>query len=160
MNVTTLARYFREAGAAAWIGGQLFAVVALPRAAAAIPRWRDRRRVLAAGWQAWTPIALGAMGLATAGSLLELAAARTPLERRCARLRTGSAFLGLSSTVGATVLGRIAKRRREEQGEGMARDASGYPIALSRSSSRLNRGMIPLNVLHALGAAGLVLADA
>lgn len=156
----TLARYFREAGAAAWIGGQLFAIVALPRAAAAIPRWRDRRRVLAAGWQAWTPIALGAMGLATAGSLLELYGAATPRERRCARLRTGSALLGLSSTAGATVLGRISKRRLEAAGEGMARDASGYPIALSRSNSRLKRGMVPLNVLHALGAAGLVLADA
>lgn len=160
MNALTLARYFREAGAAAWIGGQLFAVVALPRAAAAIPRWRDRRRVLAAGWQAWSPIALGAMGLATAGSLIEVVTAVTPVESRRARLRTASALLGLTSTATATVLGSVLKRRRELEGNGMARDASGYPIALTRSNDKLERGMIPLNVMHALGAAGLVLADA
>lgn len=155
----SIARRFREAGTAAWIGGQLFAVVALPRAASAIPRWRDRDRVISAGWEAWAPIALGAMTLATAGSLFELASA-LPAERRKARLRSASAFLGLASTGAATVLGRIAKRQRAKEGTGMVRDASGYPIAISRRASALDKGMVPLNVLHALGAAGLVLADA
>lgn len=157
----TVARYFREAGAAAWIGGQLFAVMALPRAAAAVPRWRDRRRVLAAGWSAWSPIALGAMGLATIGSALELHDAVTPSEKQRAKLRLGSAILGLASTSAATALGAAAKRQRAREGHGnsLQRDASGYPIALARPGL-LETGMIPLNVLHALGAAGLVLADA
>lgn len=155
----TVARYFREAGAAAWIGGQLFAVMALPRAAAAVPRWRDRRRVMAAGWSAWSPIALGAMGLATIGSAIELHSAVTPSEKQRAKLRLGSAVLGLASTSAATALGVAAKRHRAKEGNSMQRDASGYPIALSRPGL-LETGMIPLNVLHALGAAGLVLADA
>ena len=54
----------------------------------------------------------------------------------------------------------LAKRQRAKEGAGMARDASGYPIALTRSTSAFEKGVIPLNVLHALGAAGLVLADA
>src|SRR5256885_16165775 len=45
----------RAAGTAIWIGGQLFAVVALPSAAEALPRRKDRRRVVEAGWDAWTP---------------------------------------------------------------------------------------------------------
>ena len=155
----TVARYFREAGAAAWIGGQLFAVMALPRAAAAVPRWRDRRRVMAAGWAAWSPIALGAMGLATVGSLLEMQCAVTPSERHRAKLRVGSAMLGLTSTAAATALGVAAKKHRAKEGNSLQRDASGYPVALSRPTI-YETGMIPLNVLHALGAAGLVLADA
>ena len=159
MSATTIARNLRGAGAAVWIGGQLFAVVALPRAASAIPRWRDRRRVMVAGWEAWSPISLASMSLATAGSIFELVSA-TPGHRTRARLRTGSALLGLASTATACVLGYLAKRQRAKEGTGMARDASGYPIALTRSTSAFEKGMIPLNVLHALGAAGLVLADA
>lgn len=154
-----IARRCREAGAAAWIGGQLFAVVALPRAAAAVPRWRDRRRVMGAGWEAWAPIALAAMGLASAGSLFELAHAKKS-DLGNARLRAGSALLGLASTAGACVLGEVAKRHRAKEGGALARDASGYPIAMSRPSWMVERAMIPLNVLHALGAVGLVLADA
>ena len=159
MKATHAARFFREAGAAAWIGGQLFAVVALPRAAAAIPRWRDRRRILTAGWRAWTPLALGAMTLATAGSFLEWKAAVGPIETRKAKLRFGSALLGLSSTAASTVLGELAKRDPLANVTGMSRDASGYPVAISRGS-KYEKGMAPLNVLHALGAAGLILADA
>lgn len=159
MKTTNAARFFREAGAAAWIGGQLFAVVALPRAASAIPRWRDRKRILTAGWRAWTPLALGAMSLATAGSFLEWRAAVSPLDKRKAKLRFGSALLGLSSTAASTVLGELAKRDPLNNLGGMSRDASGYPVAITRGS-RYEKGMAPLNVLHALGAAGLILADA
>lgn len=153
----TLPRILRETGAAIWIGGQLFAVVALPRAAAAIPRARDRRRIIHAGWNAWTPIALGAMGMAFAGTLLERDSSWLPSQRRRAKIRLASAALGLVSTTTATLLGRYLKKHRNEPT--MTRDASGYPVALA-PDRRLENAMVPLNVAHALSAAGLIWGDA
>jgi hypothetical protein len=160
VNSIAVARVVRETATSVWIGGQLFAVAVMPRAAASATRWRDRRRVMTGAWELWSPVAIGAVALATAASILELNCAKPGPERQRARLRAGSAFLALASTSAATVIGEISKSGRAvKRGSELARDASGYPIALTERSIA-EAVMAPLNVLHTIGAAGLLLAEA
>jgi len=151
----------RAAGSAIWIGGQLFAVVALPVAAGTLPRRKDRRRVVEAGWQAWTPIAFAAAGATLLGTFVET---RVLLgdERRRARVRFAAALGALAGTGAATAIGRMLARRQppEDTPYPVDRDASGLPVARVPGRRALKLGMIPVNAFNALASAGLLIAAA
>lgn len=59
---TTVARSLHDLGLAVWFGGSLMGAVGVNRSAAAAARSRDTTQVAGAGWAAWTPVNLVAIG--------------------------------------------------------------------------------------------------
>ena len=64
-NASTFARSLSDVGLAAWFGGTLANAVALNKGAA---RSQDTAAAVAAGWKAWTPVNLVAIGAHVVGS--------------------------------------------------------------------------------------------
>lgn len=58
----TFARSLHDVGLAAWFGGSLMGAVGVNRSAAAAARNKDTTSVAGAGWSAWTPVNLAAIG--------------------------------------------------------------------------------------------------
>jgi len=63
-----LARSLNDLGLAAWFGGSLMGAVALNSSAARQAPSDDAAAVAGAGWSAWTPVNLGAIGAHLAGA--------------------------------------------------------------------------------------------
>lgn len=61
-NRTTVARSLHDLGLAAWFGGSLMGAVGVNRSAAGVARTKDTTHVAGAGWSAWTPVNLAAIG--------------------------------------------------------------------------------------------------
>lgn len=68
MPSQTTARILHDVGGAAWFGGALMGATALNRASGAVSA-DDRVTVADAGWQAWRPWKVAAIGAHVAGSL-------------------------------------------------------------------------------------------
>ncbi len=152
-------RILGSAGTALWVGGQFFGIVALPAAAAVLPRRQDRSRVIEAGWKAWTPMSFAALTAAAVGALIDLRTAADPAERKVASLRLAASLTGIASTTAATVLGLATKRQPDgRDGYPVVRNESGLPVTYLRRRPSLRRSMIPVNALHAVSALGMVLA--
>lgn len=150
-----LSRTLQEVGSALWIGGQFYGIVTLPAAASAVGRRKDRQRVLSAGWDAWTPWSFAALGATAVGAFLEMRTAPLVCDRRRASLRLAAAATGLVSTGLATALGKAIKRA-EEGDYPIVRSEAGLPVVYVRPRETLRKGMIPVNLLHAISAAGLI----
>ncbi|UDY37043.1 hypothetical protein [Dermatobacter hominis] len=58
----TLARSVHDLGLAAWFGGSLMGAIGVNRSAAKVARSKDTTHVAGAGWSAWTPVNLVAIG--------------------------------------------------------------------------------------------------
>jgi hypothetical protein len=111
----TFARALHDLGLAAWFGGSLMGAVGVNRSAAAAARNKDTTAVAGAGWSAWTPVNLVAIGApASTGALIVLGALMGEQQR--------------SSEVARGVVGRVvehlpgAGRDRHGAGHG-AKDA-------------------------------------
>lgn len=63
----TVARSLHDVGLAAWFGGSLMGAVGVNRSAARAARAKDTTDVAGAGWSAWTPVNLAAIGAYLAG---------------------------------------------------------------------------------------------
>ena len=63
----TLARSVHDLGLAAWFGGSLMGAIGVNRSAAEVARSEDTTHVAGAGWSAWTPVNLAAIGAYLAG---------------------------------------------------------------------------------------------
>lgn len=63
----TFARSLHDLGLAAWFGGSLMGAVGVNRSAAAAARNKDTTTVAGAGWSAWTPVNLVAIGVHLVG---------------------------------------------------------------------------------------------
>ena len=63
----TLARSVHDLGLAAWFGGSLMGAIGVNRSAAKVARSKDTAHVAGAGWSAWTPVNLAAIGAYLAG---------------------------------------------------------------------------------------------
>ena len=68
-NSNTLARVANDIGLAAWFGGSLMGAVGLNGAASSASKPRERTKVANAGWKAWTPVNLAAIGAFAVGGL-------------------------------------------------------------------------------------------
>ena len=107
----TIARSLHDLGAAAWFGGSLMAVTALPAASRAVPDPRERMLVADAGWQAWRPWRAAMLAAHVAGSLSllwgnkgRLAAQEGAMTVNLAK--TGVTLAALAADVYAAMLGR------------------------------------------------------
>jgi hypothetical protein len=67
MNV--LSRSLHDVGLAAWFGGTLFGATGLNESAARQAGTGDAAKVASAGWDAWTPVNLAAIGAHLVGSV-------------------------------------------------------------------------------------------
>jgi hypothetical protein len=65
----TFARSLHDLGLATWFGGSLMGAVGVNRAAAAAARTKDTTSVAGAGWSAWTPVNLVAIGAYLVGGI-------------------------------------------------------------------------------------------
>ena len=63
----TLARSVHDLGLAAWFGGSLMGAIGVNRSAAKAARSKDTTHVAGAGWSAWTPVNMVAIGAYLAG---------------------------------------------------------------------------------------------
>jgi hypothetical protein len=70
------ARSLHDLGAAAWFGGSLMGAVGVNKAAAGSAKDSQTTKVAGAGWSAWTPVNLVAIGAHLAGGAMLLAANR------------------------------------------------------------------------------------
>jgi hypothetical protein len=148
-------RILQETGTALWLGGQLFGAFALSRGVATLPKRKDRARVLRAAWSAWSPLALAGVGATALGSMAELRCEVGPA-RRHAKVRFGSAVgaLGLTVLSGAV---RSVVRELELRDRPEIRDEAGLPVAYLPARRVLEKVNLPLYVLQAAAALGMVL---
>jgi hypothetical protein len=65
----TFIRSLHDLGLAAWFGGSLMGAVGVNRSAAAAAPMKDAASVAGAGWSAWTPVNLVAIGAYSVGGL-------------------------------------------------------------------------------------------
>lgn len=119
MAKSTLSRSLSEVGLAAWFGGALMGVAALPRGAADAPP-RDAERIEGRVWQAWQPVMIGAIGVHLLGSLGLTLANRSRLASQrgvgsTALIKTGVTVAALGATFMAAKAGRaVAEDVRED----------------------------------------------
>lgn len=125
-----------------------------------MPRRKDRQRVIRAGWDAWTPVSFAAIGAVAVGSLIEAATAPRGSERRAAAFRFAAATTGLVSTGLATALARAMRTHDWTSTTPIVRNDTGLPVVYVQPRETLRKGMVSVNVLHAISATGLVLGSA
>ncbi len=155
-----VSKVLQEAGTALWVGGQFFGVIALPEAARAMPRRKDRQRVVRRGWDAWTPVSFAAIGAVAIGSLIEATTAPRGWERRAAAFRFAAATTGLLSTGLGAALGRAMRTHDWTSTTPVVRNDTGLPVVYVQPRETLRKGMVSVNILHGIAATGLVLGSA
>jgi hypothetical protein len=120
-NTNTLARSLSDVGLAAWFGGTLANAVALNKAAAPT---QDTAAAVAAGWKAWTPVNLVAIGAHVVGSAgVTLANKERLVTQRdvaaVSAIRTGVLIAALGVTGYSRLLGqRVISRPSEPVADG------------------------------------------
>lgn len=110
MNDTTrtVARSLHDLGLAAWFGGSLMGAVGINRAAASVAKDKQTTAVAGAGWAAWTPINLAAIGAHLLGGALLTAADRRRLVVERGAMSTSVGKLALTGVaLGATGYSRL-----------------------------------------------------
>ena len=111
----TLLRSMHDLGAAAWFGGNLMGAVGLNGASGVVADPTDRIRTASAGWAAWSPVNLVAIGSHLVGGLGLLAAnkARVAAQEGVSEsttLKTAVTVAALGTTLVNGILGaKIAK---------------------------------------------------
>jgi hypothetical protein len=107
----TVSRWLHDLGMSAWFGGTLANAVALNPAAAEAGGAAGTGAVANAGWDRWTPVNAGAIGLYLAGSVGQLAgnAGRLTTQQgvgTMALVKTGVTVAALGATAYSRMLGR------------------------------------------------------
>lgn len=106
MSDQTLAHVLHDLGGAAWFGGSLMGVVALPPASRAVDDAHDRIEVEGAAWRAWQPVQLAGIAahllggmMLTAGNTSRLALQRGAPTRALVKTGVTAAALGATAFV-------------------------------------------------------------
>jgi hypothetical protein len=108
----TLIRSLHDLGLAAWFGGSLMGAVGVNRSAAAAAPLKDAASVAGAGWSAWTPVNLAAIGAYSVGGIGLALENRGRLAGQSGVGLTAAIKAGLSAVaMGATGYSRIIGQR-------------------------------------------------
>ena len=106
MSDQTLAHALHDLGGAAWFGGSLMGVVALPSASKAVTDPHDRIEVEGAAWRAWQPIQVAGIAahllggaLLTAGNSSRLAFQKGAPTRALVKTAATFAAIGVTAFV-------------------------------------------------------------
>ena len=139
-NTNTLSRSLSDVGLAAWFGGTLANAVSLNRAAANVS---ETAAAVAAGWKAWTPVNLAAIGAHLVGSAGVMFAnkGRVVSQRGVATVsvvRTGVLFAALGATAYSRLVGqRVIASQSEPVSDGTTPTASTDP-SVAKAQRQLN----------------------
>lgn len=107
----SVARTVHDLGLAAWFGGTLMGAVGVNRAAAGVAKNTTSTKVAGAGWSAWTPLNLAAIGAYLGGgAVLTVANRRRMVAQQgvgtASALKVGLTVVALGSTAYARYLGQ------------------------------------------------------
>lgn len=138
----TLSRSMHDLGLAAWFGGTLANAVAL-NSAAAEADGADTGAVANAGWDRWTPVNAGAIGLHVAGSIGQLVGNKGRLVGQqgvgtMAGAKTALTVAALAATAYSRVLGRTVSEHGAVQAESGTEPASQTPPEVAEAQRRLD----------------------
>lgn len=157
----SIARTMHDIGLAAWFGGSLMGATALNRAAGDVSEPKERSRVADAGWKAWTPINLAAIGAYTVGGTMLIGANKGRIAGQKGVAGTTMVKAILSATaMGATAYARLLGEKMIREGDVPVADGTtpnqSTPPAVGAAQRQLTilQWAIPLQVglLIALGA--------
>ncbi len=114
----TLARSMHDLGLAAWFGGTLANAVALNAAAGEASDSRDTGAVANEGWDRWTPVNAGAIGLHLVGSVGQLIGNKGRLAaQQGVPTMAGTKTALTAAALGATAYSRSLGRTVSEHGD-------------------------------------------
>ena len=140
-NTNTFARSLSDVGLAAWFGGTLANAVALNKAAA--PTGPGTAEAVAAGWKAWTPVNLAAIGAHVVGGTAVTFANKERLvgQRGVATVslvRTGVLVAALAATAYSRLVGqRVISSPSEPVSDGTTPTADTDP-AVAKAQRQLS----------------------
>ncbi len=142
MTRYTLSRSLHDLGLAAWFGGTTANAVALNPAAAAAGSPDSRGAVANVGWDRWTPVNAGAIGLHLAGAVGQLVAnkGRVGAQEGVATMagaKTALTVAALGVTAYSRVLGRRVSAQTHVPAESGTSPASTTPPEVAKAQQQL-----------------------
>lgn len=149
-ETNTISRSLHDLGLAAWFGGTLFGAVALNESAAPSVGEDDAAEAASAGWQAWTPVNLAAIGAHVVGAtgLLLGNKARVAGQRGVATVsivKTAVLAASLGATAYSRVLGQRVIDHRDEPASGGTEPATttSPEVAAAQRQLRILQWVLP-----------------
>jgi hypothetical protein len=149
-NTNGLARTANDLGLAAWFGGSLMGAVGLNGAASAASLPGDRAKVANAGWAAWTPVNLAAIGAFALGGLQLTRANKGRVAGQqgvasTALLKAGLTGLAMAVTAYSRTLGQKVMNAEAPPVEGATTPSAGTPpeVASAQRQLKLLQWAIP-----------------
>ena len=161
MNV--FSRSLHDVGLAAWFGGTLFGATGLNESAARRVETGEAAKVAAAGWDAWTPVNLAAIGAHLVGSVGVLVAnkGRVGAQRGVGTAtvaKTAVLAASLAATAYSRVLGKKVSSNESQPAESGVDPAPSTSENVAKAQRQLKAlqwaipaltgSMIVLNALH------------
>jgi hypothetical protein len=162
-DTNILSRSLHDVGLAAWFGGTLFGATGLNEAAARRAGRDDAAKVASAGWQAWTPVNLAAIGAHVVGATGLLLGNKS---RAAAQRGVGSASMvktvvlgvSLAATAYSRVLGERVIAHQDQPVEGGTDPAPTTSDEVTKAQRQLKvlqwalpaltGSMVVLNAIH------------
>jgi hypothetical protein len=161
MNI--ISRSLHDVGLAAWFGGTLFGATGLNESASRQAGSADGAKVASAGWDAWTPVNLAAIGAHLVGSVGVLLANKSRVGGQsgvATATIAKTAVLGasLAATAYSRVLGRRVSSKQNQPAKGGVDPAPGTSEDVANAQRQLKvlqwaipaltGSMVVLNALH------------
>ena len=118
MARTTVARSLHDLGVAAWFGGSLMGAIGVNGAAADVDDPTQRARVANAGWGAWTPVNLAAIGAHLLGGRQLVRANKGRVAAQQSVATNSAVKTGLTvAALGATGYSRLLRQKVMSHGD-------------------------------------------
>lgn len=150
MARNTLSRSLHDLGLSAWFGGTLANAVALNPAAAEATISSDTGAVANVGWDRWTPVNAGAIGIHLVGSVGQLIGNKGRIGGQqgvatMVAVKTGLTAAALGVTIYSRMLGRkVSEQTRVPAESGTAPTASTPPeVADAQRQLRMLQWAVP-----------------
>lgn len=142
MARSTLSRSMHDLGLSAWFGGTLANAVALNPAAAAAEGKNATGAVANVGWDRWTPVNAGAIGLHLLGATGQLVANQSRVASQqgvgsMALAKTGLTVAALAATAYSRVLGRTVSKNTYVPAESGTTPSDATPAAVADAQKKL-----------------------
>lgn len=141
-NSNSLARALNDLGLAAWFGGSLMGAVGLNGAAGTVTMPGERAKVANAGWAAWTPVNLAAIGAFALGGLQLTKANKGRIAGQqgvasTAALKAGLSGLALAATAYSRLLGQRMMNAETPPVEGATEPSPSTPPEVAGAQRQL-----------------------
>ena len=162
-DTNIISRSLHDVGLAAWFGGTLFGATGLNESASKQAGTGDAAKVASAGWDAWTPVNLAAIGAHLVGSVGVLLANKGRVGGQsgvgtATIAKTAVLAASLAATAYSRVLGQRVSSNQDQPAEGGVDPAPSTSDDVSKAQRQLKAlqwvipaltgSMVVLNALH------------